>query len=291
MDEIIDKVRSREIPLNQVSNLKNPKVLNYLKRVGLKEDDFIAFHRDYDRVVREYQLYNGIYYTFSQLAIPGEQEAVAGPSSAVVEEKGHFLDISELKAHLSNIDPERSGFTLSTALAILKPLLSTEKQEILWFNKVKDSPLFIEKILQPFVVRGLSFRLRRQNLSHYVRIWASQWLQLAIDVAGGLVNFQDMEQIVKLEPDATALSQIHLDTGNSHLNNLGRLLQVPDSYRDFKCLLEIRHLIAPFVSALRLFSIMEKEPIDELYNIISNVVSNWHSTVRDIFQTFFSIQK
>jgi len=262
-------------------------VLNYLKRVGLKEDDFIAFHRDYDKVVRDYQLYNGIYYTFSQLAIPGEQEAVAGPSSAVVEEKGHFLDISELKAHLSNIDPERSGFLLSTALAIIKPLLSTEKKEILWFNKVKDSPLFIEKILQPFVVRH-SIRLRRQNLTHYVIIWASQWLQFAIDVAGGLVTFQDMEQIVKLQPDAAALSKIHLDIGNSHLNNLGRLLQVPDSYRDFKCLLEIRHLIAPFVSALRLFSIIEKKPIDELHDIISNVVNNWHSMVRDIFQTFFS---
>ena len=267
MSELINKVNTRDIPVIEVGSLMDPQVLSYLKHAGLDESSISAFRRDVEQLRTHHKLYAGIFSKFSRLNIVAEAEEEIEEDQTV-----DVLDTSGWESYLKEIHPDRSILKLRSALEAIKPL---EIKEAKWLDQIKDCPLLMEKIWHHLVVSEREcVPLVKQNLLDFVNRCASRWMQLAIDVAGGLVPFEEMQKIVELQPDARYLSQFHLNRQNRALTN------VMDSYRDFKSLSEIRLLISPFVAALRLFSIEERTPIDELYNFVNEkLVNNWHRTV------------
>ena len=270
---IMDKVLTREIPVIEIGSLMDPQVLDFLKHVGLKEADINAFRRDVEQLCLLHTLYGGIYAKFSRFNCnPGkeaedEQEPL---EENQVAETVLVLNATEWESFLNDIDPERSILKLKNALSMEKPLGAKEAN---WLDRIKDCQLFMEKIWQPGVVFD-DLPLRGENLSSFVNDCAFRWLQLATNVAKGLVPFKEMEKLVQLQPDAKLLSEVHLGVQTNPI------VFVKHSYRDFRSLSEIRLLIAPFVAALRLFSIDERTPIDELFNFVKEaLVDNWDGTV------------
>ena len=258
----------------EIGSLMDPQVLNYLRHAGLSESSFSAFRRYFEQLSSHHKLYSGIYNKFFRLNIVAEEEAEEeAEAEEEIEEEGEtvfVLDSTGWESYLKQIDPDRSILKLRNALEAIKPV---EIKEAKWLDQVKDCPLFMEKIWHR-LVKEVELPLVKQDLSDFVNSCSSRWMQLAVDVTGGLISFKKMEKIVELQPDARHLSHFHLNFQSGLLNN------VVDSYRDFKSLSEIRHSIASFVSALRLFSIKEREPIEELYNFANEeLVNNWHCTV------------
>jgi len=175
------------------------------------------------------------------------------------------LDPEDWESYLNDIN-DQSVLLLQDALSLPTPAFTVEA---VWLNKVKDCTLFSEMIWYYSVKKVTSSPLGRSDLSSLIQDCAVRWKDLAQRVADGNLPFQDMEKVIRLEPDAKLLAQAHLQ--------LDRSLQiVNESYRDFKILQKLQHLIGPFVASLRLFKITRREEIDALYEFINNhLMQNW----------------
>ena len=157
--------------------------------------------------------------------------------------------------YLEDTDAEQSILTLQTALDLAEPL---DSKTAFWIFQLRDCSLFMNKLWQPMVesVEGIPFC--KKDLEAFVVECAVHWYNLARVVSEGSTSFQQMDEIVLLQPHFTLLSQKHL--------NRGPVVGVEAAYRNFENIQELRHLVAPFVVALRLFSIKEREQIDQLHH-------------------------
>lgn len=175
------------------------------------------------------------------------------------------LDPEDWENYLNDIN-DQSVLLLQDALSLPTPAFTVGA---VWLNKVKDCTLFSEMIWYSSVENITRTPLDRSDLSSLIQDCAVRWKDLARRVADGNLPFQKMEKVVRLEPDAKLLAQAHLQFDRS-------LQIVNESYRDFKILLKLQHLIGPFVASLRLFKITRREEIDHLYDFINNhLMQNW----------------
>jgi hypothetical protein len=116
------------------------------------------------------------------------------------------------------------------------------------------------------------YPLCKEDFHYLVYQCASEWKDLARTVANESTSFQQMEEIIRMAPDPDILCRKHL------MNGLV-IEGVPVAYRNFKTLKEIRQIIGPFVTALRYFTIRERDPIENMYHFIqSNLLDQWDTT-------------
>jgi hypothetical protein len=110
-----------------------------------------------------------------------------------------------------------------------------------------------------------------EDLQGFVNECAAQWKELARKVADGTASFKEMDEIISLQPNPDFLSRKHPQSQP--------IDGVLTAYQNFKNLKILRHVIGPFVSALRLFLIKDKKTIDNLHEFVeNNLLKNWDST-------------
>ena len=244
----------------------------------------LGISRNYETVRDRYQRYNNLYNKLARFETTkatdedDEETDEDGPEGEHEDEDDlrrseskmevhEVLDVSEWEIYLKNIEPDASTLTLKAAINKTPPISS---KQALWLEQVTKSKLFMERVLLKQVEMMDSGNLSGEDLAYFIEDAAETWLKLAESVNSGTVPFSYMETIVTMEPDTMALSTYHL----SGVKPLGSIQAV---YRNFRNLLNVRHLIVPFVTALRLFDIRDQSTIDKLYQFVtSKLVSNWN---------------
>ncbi|KAI9554792.1 hypothetical protein GHT06_020069 [Daphnia sinensis] len=294
LEEILSQLSSRRVQLIDLDSLQDPQVLAYLKSIGFADRKQAELHQEIEELRGRHKLYGLIYSTFARLNVitSGQcnthQDAEHSQENDNESESIQVLDPKEWEAgYLKMVDPETSnGTTLQDAMQLPVPLQVVAAQ---WLLQVKECALFMSKIWHPLVkswqgIKGCAmfmdkmdsmeveiYPLRKDELHVFVSECATEWMDLARSVANGNLSFQEMDDIIKLQPDANILSQRHM---------LGQPIEgVSVAYRNFKNLHEIRHLIGPFVAALRFFTIRQKDPINNLYHFVqTNLLEHWDTT-------------
>jgi hypothetical protein len=243
-----------------------------LKNLGLSESEQVKFRQEVEELRQRHCLYGFLYsrYSRSDVITPNPEDSHEDDDANVSHLKTtQLFDSKEWEAYLNDMDSEMSNLTLEEALSLPVPLSTISAQ---WLFELKDCALFMEKVWHPNVKSTqVIYPLCKEDLQVFVRECADRWKELASTVARGTVSFKQMDEISKLQPDPNVLSQSHLTP---------QLVKgVAKAYKDFRNLQELRHLIGPFVTALRFFSIKEKGPIDSLYDFVdNNLLRNWDST-------------
>jgi len=181
------------------------------------------------------------------------------------------LEPKEWEDYLRQIDVDQSLVTLKNALSRPEP---TERDEALWLDKVKDCPLFMEMVwYHSLRKQNAMIPFTKRDLSQFIVDCADYWELFAQSVADGKESFEVMKQVVELEPDAIKLAQTHLKQEHPSFE------QVDESYRDFHILQKLRHSIGPFVASLQLFTVIQKEEINNLHEFIHHqLIENWDQT-------------
>lgn len=176
------------------------------------------------------------------------------------------FDGSEWEVFLKTIEPQTSTHTLQAAFNKKQPLSSKYSE---WLEQVTKSKLFMESVWLPQVKAMDDKNLTGEDLSEFVEETAKGWLTLAGSVNNRTLSFDRMENVTALEPDTSFLS-------SCHLSSVGPLRNVDMAYKSFRNLLNIRHLITPFVTALRFFNISNRGAIEELHEFVtSKLINNW----------------
>ncbi len=242
-----------------------------MKNLGLTECKQVKFRQEVEELRQRNCLYGFLYSRYSRSdVITANHEDNREDDDANVShlKTTQLFDSKEWEAYLNDINSEMSNLTLEEALSLPVPLSTISAQ---WLFGLKDCALFMEKVWHPNVKSQVIYPLCKEDLKVFVRECAAKWKELASTVARGTVSFKQMDEISKLQPDPNVLSQSHLTP---------RPVEgVAKAYKDFRNIQELRHLIGPFVTALRFFSIKEKGPIDSLYDFVcKNLLRNWDST-------------
>ena len=208
---------------------------------------------------------------------PDEEELEEDEGEPVEEQETiHIFDPADWESYLKNVDVQSSTMTLQNALQLPEPM---HLRLANWLELVRECGLFVVKIWQPQVKLLTGTPLLREDLEAFVESCASGWANLAVRIANGAAPFHEMEDIFKLGHSADCLAK-------AHLHQVDQKEEVNDSYRDFQNLQQLRHLIGPFVAALRYFTIKERKAIDELYEFINtHLVKNWkETTLAQVYQ-------
>lgn len=262
---------------------QDPRVIDCLKVSGAQEDDLIYIRSNYGEVRDRYQRYSNLYTKLARFetAKATDQDEGEADEEASEEEQEHeddrnepeskmeiheVFDDSEWESYLKSIEPDASTLTLKAALFKTPPISTKQAQ---WLEQITKSKLFMERVWLRQVEDMDSGNLSGEDLADFISDAAQAWMKLAESVNSGVVPFSEMEIIIDMEPDTTMLSRGHLGSG-------GPFLLVQTGYRDFRNLLNIRHLITPFVTALRFFNIRDRSTIDKLHQFVtSKLVNNW----------------
>jgi E3 ubiquitin-protein ligase RNF213 len=136
--------------------------------------------------------------------------------------------------------------------------------------------LFMHRIWRPIIEESTpSLPLSAKDFRDLIQESSVRWKRLGIETAEGNIVFKEMEENVRLLADPQLLSDCHLDG----LPVLRSNLAVLGAYHDFKTLRDIRHVIKPFVAALRYFTIVDKQPIETMYTFVTeNLLLKWDET-------------
>lgn len=245
-------------------------MLDYLKSVGLTEVEQLQIRLNVEELKRRHSFYGTLYVGFARLAIIPTR-ATSAPRKIQgdgVQETIQILDPNEWVGYLNDIDCEQSFQTLRNAMDQAVPL---ERNYAEWLFQMRQCALFMERVWHhPMLLESAQkCPLHKEDLVGFVGESAAQWARLAHNVAEGTLTFHEMDEIIRLQPDASSLAQKHLKP-----NCIEGAVQL--AYRNFRSLQELRHIIGPFVSALRLFSIREKDPIDKLHHFVKrNLLEHW----------------
>ncbi|KAI9554203.1 hypothetical protein GHT06_019475 [Daphnia sinensis] len=289
MDDILIRVRERRVPLIELAGLQDPYVLDCLKSFGLSDWIQTELRQEIEELRERHNLYASLYSRLSRSEIiTTRQEGLREEENDVEEddndendleeddndenvgkpETHHIFDTKEWESYLKEIDSGRSILTLQDAMNLEVPL---QWPSAVWLFRIKESHLFMEKIWHPMVKSAQAFPLCRKDLQTFVSQCAVEWVRLARSVADGSTPFVRMGEIVRLQSDPSVLSRRHLQ--------IQSVEGVATAYRNFKNLQELRHLIGPFVAALRFFTILERGPIDALHDFVkTNLLKNWDTT-------------
>lgn len=254
-------------------------MLDCLKSFGLSDRTLAELRQEIEELRERHNLYASLYSRFSRSEVMiNRQEGLREEENDLEEddndendgkpETHHILDTKEWESYLKDIDSGRSILTLQDAMNLEVPLQSPSA---VWLFQIKESDLFMEKIWHLMVKSAQTFPLCRKDLQIFVSQCATEWVRLARSVADGSTSFILMGEIVRLQADPNVLSKRHLQ--------IHSVEGVATAYRNFKNLQELRHLIGPFVAALRFFTILERGPIDALHNFVkTNLLKNWDTT-------------
>uniref|UniRef100_A0A0P4YE06 AAA+ ATPase domain-containing protein n=2 Tax=Daphnia magna TaxID=35525 RepID=A0A0P4YE06_9CRUS len=279
LEEILNRVRNRRVPLIELASLQDPQVLDCLKSFGLSDRTLAELRQEIEELRERHNLYASLYSRFSRSEVMiNRQDGLREEENDLEEddndendgkpETHHILDTKEWESYLKDIDSGRSILTLQDAMNLEVPLQSPSA---VWLFQIKESDLFMEKIWHLMVKSAQTFPLCRKDLQIFVSQCATEWVRLARSVAFGSTSFILMGEIVRLQADPNVLSKRHLQ--------IHSVEGVATAYRNFKNLQELRHLIGPFVAALRFFTILERGPIDALHNFVkTNLLKNWDTT-------------
>ena len=259
--------------------LQDPQLIDLLKNLGLTTAELSQLHKNVEELKRRYNTFGILYSRFARLTvlptitpvvaedIEDDEEENNGENSSEPEIV-QVLDSEEWNGFLENINFDQSTLTLQNALDFPVPLESRCAE---WLFEMRQCALFMGKVWHPMVKSIRRFPLRKAGLLDFVRECSDRWICLARSVADGTSTFHEMEEIISLQDNPNVLSRNHLQSES--------ITGVEVAYWNFKNLQEIRHLIGPFVSALRFFSIKNRAPIDELHNFVeTNLLENWHDT-------------
>ena len=269
IQEIIDQVKGQRIPLNDVSCLLAPKMLEYLKSEGLDDEDVSLTRELVNELKLRALMYNGLYQRFGKT--PQSNEGLKDMEQYSNREFGsrQVLEPEEWEGYLQCINEEESLITLCDALNSGKPL---DDDQASWLNNVKDSRLFF--IMWNLNVQCLTQTpLVREELHAFIDRISILWRSLCLDIASRTTKFEGMEEITFLEPNPEALVRFHFRKEPIH--------DIYDAYVDFKNLRAICNFIGPFVAVLRYFRVDHQieESIEEMYQFIqNNLTKNWNST-------------
>jgi len=171
--------------------------------------------------------------------------------------------------YLKQTDVVQSSVELRKVFSRPEPI---DIKQATWLNKVKECPLFLERVWHSCMEEEHRIPFTQKELSNLINDCANQWLLLAQEVAKGSLSFEVMEKVIRLQPDATNLAQAHLLEKHD-------IQLVHGSYRDFRILLKLRHLIGPFIAALRFFKIIKCEEIETIHHFINyQLIENWNQT-------------
>ncbi|XP_057375006.1 uncharacterized protein LOC130695963 [Daphnia carinata] len=289
LEDILNRVRDRRVPLIELASLQDPQVLDCLKSFGFSDRTQDELRQEIEELRERHNLYGSLYSRFSRSEVMfTSQEGTNEEENDLKEddseeddnkendneenvskpETRHILDPKEWESYLKDVDSGRSILTLKDAMNLQVPLQLPSAR---WLFRIKESDLFMEKIWHPMVKSSRTLPLCRNDLQAFVIECAAQWEGLARRIADGSTSFIYMDEIVKLQSDSNVLSKRHLQ--------MQSVEGVETAYRNFKNLQELRHLIGPFVAALRFFTIHERGPIDALHNFIkTNLLKNWDTT-------------
>jgi hypothetical protein len=233
-------------------------VLDLLKTLGLTELEENELFKEFDELKERQRLYGHLLLKCSHSA------AVKHQAAEIIQ----ILDSKEWEKYLEKIDSEKSLLTLEDAM---KLQLSLEFISAQWLSDVMESTLFIVKVWLPMIKSLQNYPLCSEDLQGFVNECAAQWKELARKVADGTASFKEMDEIISRQPNSDFLSQRHLQSQP--------IDGVLTAYQNFKNLKILRHVIGPFVSALRLFLIKDKKTIDNLHEFVEkNLLKNWDST-------------
>ncbi len=236
--------------------------MDFLKILGLTEGDQTKLYQEVEELREHHNLYGSLYSKFSHSIRKANSH-----TNDENTERIQILDSKEWRRYLHEIDSEKSLLTLEDAIQLKPPLQSTSAR---WLFKIKDNFLFLGILWHPRITTLQNYPLDNKDLQVLIDDCVTQWKEMARNVAEGSVKFKDMDEIIRLQPDPNLLSRNHLQS--QHIDG------VPAAYRNFKILQELRQLIGPFVAALRLFSIKDKEQIDNLYDFVeNNLLKDWDS--------------
>ena len=188
----------------------------------------------------------------------------------------NVFDPDEWDGYLKEVDVDNSIVMLHNALHLPVPM---DVKDAKWLDQIKECDLFMAKVWQPLVESSTGMPMVRGDLKRFIEYAAARWVLFANQVAEGNVTFKEMEEILRLQPNADSLARTHLQSRP--------IEKVGDSYRDFRNLQELRHMIGPFVAALRFFNIRNMGPVENLYDFITtNLVNNWdETTLAQVYQT------
>ncbi len=236
--------------------------MDFLKILGLTEGDQAKLYKEVEELRARHKLYGSLYSKFSHSIRKANSHTNDENTESI-----QILDSEEWRTYLDEIDSEKSLLTLEDAIQLKPPLQSTSAR---WLFKIMDNFLFLGILWQPRITSLQKYPLGNSDLQGLIDDCVTQWKEMAHNVAKGSVKFKDMDEIIRLQPDPNLLSRNHLQS--QHIDG------VPAAYRNFKILQELRQLIGPFVAALRLFSIKDKEQIDKLYDfVVNNLLKDWDS--------------
>lgn len=270
------------------SILQDPRVIDCLKVSGAQDIDILAVRSSSEKVRDLYQRFSKLYNKLARFETtttatePEDEDEEDDEKEEDDEGEGlarvfyerpesnvqvfEVLDAAEWESYLKNIEPDKSTQTLAAALNKTPPLTSKLS---LWLQQVVESKLFMESVWLAQVKAMHSNHLSGEDLAEFVEQAAADWLKLAASVDSGSVPFSRLEEIIDMEPNPASLSHCHLDRERSWR-------KIPTSYRNFRNLSNIRHLITPFVTALRFFDILDKSAIERIYEFVtSELVNNW----------------
>jgi hypothetical protein len=264
-----------------------------LKKVGLTERKQVQFRQEVEELRGRFKLFGLLYSRFSRLNVITAREAEThehlenGEEDVIESETIQILDPQEWEeGYLKAVDAGRSCLTLKEAIDLPLPLQMADAQ---WLFEIRECALFTNKVWQPMVkdLQGIKgcvifmdkmdsmaserYPLCKEDFHVLVCECATEWKDLARIVADGTASFQQMDEIIRTSPDPDILSRKHLD---------GQVIKgVTVAYRNFKTLQELRHFISPFVTALRFFTIRERNPIENMYYFVqNNLLNQWDTT-------------
>ncbi len=272
-------------------------MLDCLKNVGFEEWKQFQFRQEVDKLRGLHKLIGLLYSRFSRLdviTLDGTQQHLENDEDVIESKAIQILDPQEWEEeYLMALDAEMSTLTIQEAIDLPLPCQMADAQ---WLVEVRECALFMNTVWQSMVkelqVKGRRYTLDefkiglmdkmgpiseiyplcKEDFHYLVYQCASEWKDLARTVANESTSFQQMEEIIRMAPDPDILCRKHL------MNGLV-IEGVPVAYRNFKTLKEIRQIIGPFVTALRYFTIRERDPIENMYHFIqSNLLDQWDTT-------------
>jgi hypothetical protein len=235
--------------------------LDFLKILGLTGDQ-TQLYQKIEELRERRELYKSLYSKFSHSTRKANSHTNNENTESI-----QILDSEEWRTYLDETDSKKSLLTLEGAIQLKPPLELTSAR---WLSKIKDDDLFLGILWRPRITSLQKYPLGNKDFQDLINVCVTKWKEMARNVAEGSVKFKDMEEIIRLQPDANLLSRNHLQSQP--------IDGVLAAYRNFKILQELRQLIGPFVAALRLFSIKDKEQIDNLYDFVeNNLLKDWDS--------------
>lgn len=239
-------------------------------RAGITESHVSQFVASIEALRQRSALYGDLYSRLATLQLaPIASDTRDGVDDHLSHASGGTYEIfntGQWTSYLASVDTEKSNVAVRDALEEAPPL---ENGLATWLGNVVKSELFLDAVWMPLIEEQGLDNVSSADLNQLIQSAARGWYELAASFNDGTASFKQMEMalICKQGPDM-------LRTAHWLIERRRELGSITENFERFLKISKIRHLIGPFVAALRSFTLVNNTAIEEIHSFVQKQLAS-----------------